>query len=106
MRLPHSDDLSNFAGFVTSLQGAVTAIRAAGATSQSILLPGNDWTHAASMISTSGPQLLTIKDTSSDSSKLLIDIHQYLDSDGSGTSTTCTTDSESPPLELAVFEPF
>lgn len=71
-----TDDLANFGSFVTSLQAAVTAIRAAGATSQSILLPGNDWTHAASMISTSGPQLITIKDTTSDSSRLLIDIHQ------------------------------
>lgn len=73
---PLADDLADFGSFVTSLQAAVTAIRAAGATTQSILLPGNDWTHAASMISTNGPQLLAIKDTTSDSSRLLIDIHQ------------------------------
>lgn len=90
MNEPH--DLADLSAWVVTVQAAVDAIRAAGATSQTILLPGNDWTHAASMVSTSGPALLAVTD-SAGAGKLVFDVHQYLDSDGSGTQSTCTTDN-------------
>jgi endoglucanase len=43
-----------------SVQAVVTAIRGAGAKTQMILLPGNDWTSAAAMPTKSGPALLKI----------------------------------------------
>jgi endoglucanase len=86
--------MTDYGAFVKALQAAVTAIRSAGATSQFILLPGNDWTHATEMMNKNGQILIDgVKDTGADQSKLLLDIHQYLDSDGSGTQGSCTTNN-------------
>lgn len=70
----------------------MTAIRKAGATSQKVLLPGNDWTHATSFIDDgSAAALSNITNIDGTTTNLIFDVHAYLDSDGSGTSTTCTT---------------
>lgn len=72
----------------------MTAIRKAGATSNKILLPGNEWTHASAFISNgSGAALLKVKNLDGSTTNLVFDVHQYLDSDGSGTHTTCTTNN-------------
>ncbi|RMY67943.1 hypothetical protein D0863_07447 [Hortaea werneckii] len=89
MNEPHGVDIDSWAD---SVQAAVTAIRKAGATSQKILLPGNDWTHASMSVSDGSAAALnkiTNEDGSTDN--LIFDVHQYLDSDGSGTHTECTT---------------
>jgi endoglucanase len=64
--------------------------RNAGATSQIILLPGNDWTSAESFVSDgSGPALATVTNPDGTTKNLVFDVHKYLDSDESGTSTDC-----------------
>jgi endoglucanase len=49
----------NISTWASSVQAVVTAIRQAGATSQMILLPGNDWTSAAAYISDGSAAALT-----------------------------------------------
>ncbi|KAF1346437.1 glycoside hydrolase family 5 protein [Lizonia empirigonia] len=89
MNEPHELTMTTWA---TSVQAAVTAIRKAGATSQYILLPGTDYTSAGTFVKNSGPALLTVKDADGTTSKLIFDVHRYLDSDGSGTHAECVTD--------------
>lgn len=97
MNEPH--DLTSLSTWATTVQTAVTAIRNAGATSNMILLPGNDWTHASTLISDgSAAALANITNLDGSTTNLIFDVHQYLDSDGSGTSTTCT-DSHSSDFE-------
>ncbi|KAI1368907.1 glycoside hydrolase family 5 protein [Xylaria arbuscula] len=70
-------------------QAAITAIRAAGATSQYIFVEGNSWTgawHWTSSGTADGMGKLT-----DPSNKIVYEMHQYLDSDGSGTSATCVS---------------
>ncbi|KAJ5767763.1 endo-beta-1-4-glucanase B [Penicillium manginii] len=68
-------------------QAAINAIRAAGATSQYIFVEGNSWSGAwtwttvnSNMVNLTDPQ-----------KKIVYEMHQYLDSDGSGTSDTCVS---------------
>lgn len=89
MNEPHDLTMTTWA---TSVQAAVTAIRKAGATSQYILLPGTDYTSAGTFVQNSGPALLTVKDSDGSTSKLIFDVHRYLDSDNSGTNAECVTD--------------
>ncbi|MCJ1283475.1 hypothetical protein MMC26_002804 [Xylographa opegraphella] len=89
MNEPHDLTMSTWA---VTLQGVVSAIRAAGATSQLILLPGTNYAAAGGFVANSAPALSTIKDADGTTSKLIYDIHQYLDSDGSGTHADCVTD--------------
>jgi endoglucanase len=64
--------------------------RNAGATSQTILLPGNDYASAQSFVSGgSGPALATVTNPDGTTKNLVFDIHKYLDSDGSGKSADC-----------------
>jgi len=88
MNEPHDLTMSTWA---VSVQAAVTAIRAAGATSQLILLPGTGYTSAAGFETNSAPALSTVKDSDGTVSKLIYDVHKYMDSDGSGTSSTCVS---------------
>ncbi|WRT63122.1 uncharacterized protein IL334_000025 [Kwoniella shivajii] len=89
MNEPHDIDINKWA---TTVQAAVNAIRAAGATTQSIALPGNQWTHPEGWTSGSNDPLLNVKDPAdSTGSLLIIDAHKYYDGDGSGQSTECTT---------------
>ncbi|RFU31855.1 hypothetical protein B7463_g4482, partial [Scytalidium lignicola] len=91
MNEPHDLTVSTWA---TSVQAAVTAIRQAGATTQMILLPGTDYTSAANFISNgSGAALLGVKNPDGTTTGLIFDVHKYLDSDNSGTSTECVTNN-------------
>ncbi|XP_006454003.1 hypothetical protein AGABI2DRAFT_189329 [Agaricus bisporus var. bisporus H97] len=91
MNEPH--DVPNIAGWVTSVQTVVNAIRAAGATNQYILIPGSSWSSAQALPNEAGPQLLTVTDPSGGTDRLIFDVHKYLDSDNSGTHIECTTDN-------------
>ncbi|KAJ3785012.1 glycoside hydrolase superfamily [Lentinula aff. detonsa] len=91
MNEPH--DLSSLSDWADSVQAAVTAIREAGATSQYMLLPGSSYSSAGTLPTEAGPYLLDVTDPSGGTDKLLFDVHKYLDSDGSGTSTECVTDN-------------
>jgi len=76
------------------VQQVVTAIRGAGATTQLIFLPGNDYTSAAKFISNgSGAALLKVTNPDGSTTNLIFDVHKYLDSDNSGTHTECVTDN-------------
>jgi len=91
MNEPHDLVISEWA---TSVQAAVTAIRSAGATSQYILMPGDNWTSAATIWSDgSGAALLNVTNPDGSKTNLIFDVHKYSDSDNSGTSTTCVTDN-------------
>jgi len=91
MNEPH--DVPNISSWVSSVQAAVNAIRAAGATSQYILIPGSSWSSAEALPREAGPLLLGVTDPVGGTSKLLFDVHKYLDSDNSGTHLECTTDN-------------
>lgn len=91
MNEPH--DLPSIPTWATSVQAAVTAIRNAGATTQMILLPGNDYTSAGSFVSGgSAAALSTVKNPDGTNTLLIFDVHKYLDFDNSGTHTECVSD--------------
>lgn len=68
-------------------QAAINGIRASGAGSQYIFVEGNDYSGAHSW-STSNNNLKTLSDPKN---KLVYEMHQYLDSDNSGTSPNCVS---------------
>ncbi|RWA05487.1 hypothetical protein EKO27_g9616 [Xylaria grammica] len=68
-------------------QAAIDAIRGAGATSQYIFAEGNSWSGAHSWNTTNG-NLAGLTDSAD---KLIYEMHQYLDSDNSGTSDVCVS---------------
>ncbi|KAI0259894.1 glycoside hydrolase superfamily [Gloeopeniophorella convolvens] len=71
-------------------QAAVNGIRASGATEQLILVEGTSWTGAWTWTTSSGNSEVfgAIQDPNNN---LAIEMHQYLDSDGSGTNATCVS---------------
>jgi len=78
--------------WLSDANAAIAAIRAAGAT-QLILVPGNAWTGAWSWnqnwYGTANSQVMTgVKDPANN---YAIEVHQYMDSDHSGQSATCTS---------------
>ncbi|TGJ84698.1 hypothetical protein E0Z10_g4083 [Xylaria hypoxylon] len=68
-------------------QAAINAIRAAGATSQYIFAEGNSWS-GAYVWNTTNDNLSQLTDSAN---KLVYEMHQYLDSDNSGTSDICVS---------------
>lgn len=66
-------------------QAAIDGIRAAGATSQYIFVEGNLWDGAWIWTTVND----NMKDLTDPQNKIVYEMHQYLDSDGSGTSATC-----------------
>ncbi|KAK0730977.1 putative cellulase precursor [Lasiosphaeris hirsuta] len=68
-------------------QAAINGIRAAGATSQYILVEGNQWSGAWSWNATN-TNLVSLTDSQN---KLVYQMHQYLDSSSSGTSVNCVS---------------
>ncbi|KAF2461558.1 glycoside hydrolase superfamily [Lineolata rhizophorae] len=70
-------------------QAAIDAIRGAGATSQYITPEGNSWTGAWTWTSSGNSQTMGALTDPED--KLLYQMHQYLDSDGSGTHEECVS---------------
>jgi len=91
MNEPH--DIPSLPAWANSSQLAVNAIRAAGATTQQILIPGTDFASAATFANTSGPVLLGVKNPDGTTDNLLFNVHKYLDSDGSGTHSNCVTNN-------------
>lgn len=70
-------------------QAAIDGIRAAGATKQIITPEGNSWSGAWTWVSSgNGASLVNLKDPQN---KLVYQMHQYLDSDGSGTHAECVS---------------
>lgn len=67
-------------------QAAINGIRAAGAT-QHIFVEGNAWSGAWSW-NTTNTNMVALTDPQN---KLVYEMHQYLDSDSSGTSETCVS---------------
>lgn len=91
MNEPH--DLPDLPAWADTVQAAVTAIRAAGAAAQVILLPGTDFTHAQTYVSSgSAGNLSRVRNPDGSDAGLVFDVHQYLDSDGSGTHAECVAD--------------
>ncbi|EGG08510.1 family 5 glycoside hydrolase [Melampsora larici-populina 98AG31] len=88
MNEPH--DLTSSVWFGV-IQSVVTAIRKAGA-NNNILLPGNAYQHLATFASDYNNGLSAIKNPDGSHTGLILEIHQYFDQDGSGTSTQCTQD--------------
>jgi endoglucanase len=93
MNEPH--DIPSLQSWADSVQAAVNAIRAAGATSQYILIPGSSYSSAQTLPTEAGPYLLKVTDPAGGVSKLIFDVHKYLDSDNSGTHADCVTDNVS-----------
>ncbi|CAA9964264.1 Glycoside hydrolase family 5 protein [Pyrenophora teres f. maculata] len=72
-------------------QAAIDGIRAAGATKQIITPEGNSWSGAWTWISSgNAASLVNLKDPQN---KLVYQMHQYLDTDGSGTSANCVSNT-------------
>lgn len=91
MNEPH--DMPDISIWATTVQEAVTAIRKAGATSQMILLPGNDYASAATFVSGgSAAALSKVQNPDGSTTNLIFDVHKYLDADGSGTHPECVSD--------------
>ncbi|EMD34838.1 glycoside hydrolase family 5 protein [Gelatoporia subvermispora B] len=92
MNEPH--DIPDIDTWGQSVQAAVTAIRQAGATTQLILLPGNDYTSAEEFISNgSAAALMNVTNPDGSFTDLIFDVHKYLDSDNSGTNAECVTNN-------------
>ncbi|CAG9952287.1 unnamed protein product [Clonostachys rosea f. rosea IK726] len=70
-------------------QAAIDAIRGAGATSQYIFVEGNAWSGAWSWVSSGNGD--SLKDLTDPQNLLVYEMHQYLDSDSSGTHTECVS---------------
>ena len=91
MNEPH--DLPSLSLWADTVQAAVTAIRMAGATTQTILLPGTEFTHASSFVDNgSAGNLSRVSNPDGSFTNLVFEVHQYLDSDGSGQARECVTD--------------
>ncbi|CAJ2510269.1 Uu.00g061690.m01.CDS01 [Anthostomella pinea] len=91
MNEPHALDVGIWA---QTCQAAVTAIRKAGAASHMILLSGNNFDSAATLVTDgSADALMAITNPDGKTDGLLLDIHKYLDEDNSGTHAKCTTDN-------------
>jgi endoglucanase len=71
MNEPH--DLYSLPDWIDSVQAAVDAIRAAGATSHYMLLPGSSWSKASALPTEGGPLLVNVTDPAGGTDKLLFD---------------------------------
>ncbi|KFH48504.1 Endo-beta-1,4-glucanase A-like protein [Hapsidospora chrysogenum ATCC 11550] len=70
-------------------QAAIDAIRAANATSQYIFVEGNSWSGAWTWVESGNGE--TLVDLSDPEDKIIYEMHQYLDEDGSGTHAECVS---------------
>lgn len=83
MNEPHDVNLTTL---VSTYNTAIAAIRATGATNM-LMLEGTAYTGAQSWVSSgNGAAMLKISDSANN---YVFEVHQYLDSDGSGINTTC-----------------
>ncbi|TCD60013.1 hypothetical protein EIP91_010912 [Steccherinum ochraceum] len=86
MNEPHDIPATTVASL---MQAAINGIRSSGATSQLIVVEGTSWTGAWTWTSSGNAAAFTgLKDPNNN---FAIEMHQYLDSDGSGTSATCVS---------------
>jgi len=83
MNEPHDIDVQSW---LAAANGAIAAIRATGATNL-ILVPGTNWTGAATWTS-SNAAMIGVVDSGNN---YAYEVHQYLDSDSSGSHTTCVS---------------
>ena len=98
MNEPHDVDITAWAN---SVQTAVAAIRNTGATTQMILLPGNNFTSAATFVSNgSAAALSNVTNPNGSITGLILDVHKYLDVDNSGEHAECTTDNVADAFQL------
>ncbi|TAQ86274.1 hypothetical protein B7494_g5383 [Chlorociboria aeruginascens] len=81
---PHDMPTTTLTGSL--MQACINGVRAAGATSQYIFVEGTSYTGAWTWTTSGNTDLLTLTDPQN---KIVYEMHQYLDSDGSGTSATC-----------------
>ncbi|KAG0147470.1 hypothetical protein CROQUDRAFT_61622 [Cronartium quercuum f. sp. fusiforme G11] len=88
MNEPH--DLES-KSWISVVQQVVTAIRNAGAHNY-ILMPGNNWSHLKTFAEDYNGGMSSIKNPSGSTKGLIFEIHQYFDSDGSGTTKECNQD--------------
>ncbi|KAF9637284.1 putative glycoside hydrolase family 5 protein [Lasiodiplodia theobromae] len=74
-------------------QAAIDGIREAGATTQYITPEGNSWTGAWTWVSSGNADTMgaLVDPATNDTSKLVFQMHQYLDVDGSGTHEECVS---------------
>lgn len=85
MNEPNKQSAQEWAG---QAQAAINAIRSTGA-SQLILIPGSHWTGAHSWVGSGNADAMkSIKDTKNN---YAFDMHQYFDSDSSGTHAACVS---------------
>lgn len=82
---PH--DMGSVSTF-SLMQACIDGVRAAGATSQYIFVEGTSWSGAWTWVSAGNGDLGALVDPQD---KIIYEMHQYLDSDGSGTSTACVS---------------
>lgn len=68
-------------------QAAIEGIRSAGATSQYIFVEGNSWTGAWTWTDIND----NMKTLTDPQDKIVYEMHQYLDSDGSGKTDSCVS---------------
>jgi hypothetical protein len=76
MNEPH--DVPDIDKWADTVQAAVTAIRNAGAKTQLILIPGNDWTSAQAMPTKSGPALLKVANPGGGTEGIVFDVHSMV----------------------------
>ncbi|KAK0724914.1 cellulase [Lasiosphaeris hirsuta] len=101
MNEPHDLDIKIWAA---TCQKAVTAIRNAGALTQTVLLPGTGFSSAGDLVSSgSGDALMGIKNPDGSTENLLLAVHKYLDADNSGTHAECVTNNTAAFAEAANF---
>ncbi|EHL00928.1 putative endo-beta-1,4-glucanase B [Glarea lozoyensis 74030] len=71
------------------MQACIDGVRSSGATSQYIFVEGTSYSGAWTWVSSgNGADLLSLTDPSD---KIVYEMHQYLDTDGSGTSANCVS---------------
>ncbi|THW56644.1 cellulase-domain-containing protein [Aureobasidium pullulans] len=89
MNEPHKLCITDWA---ETIQDAVTTIRKTGATQNLILLPGiNHSSAGAFLYDGSATELSTVVNLDKSTKNLIFDVHIYLDKDGTGKHSECTT---------------
>jgi endoglucanase len=76
-------------GWTNTMQTVVNAIRPVGSMDHMILLPGTTFTAVGTFPSQSS-QLLNVRNPDGSTKNLIFDVHQYLDSDFTGTHPECS----------------
>ncbi|ESK89100.1 glycoside hydrolase family 5 protein [Moniliophthora roreri MCA 2997] len=86
MNEPHDVPATDVAAM---MQAGINGVRASGATSQLVLVEGTSWTGAWTWLTSGNAEAFTNLTDPNDN--FAIEMHQYLDSDGSGTSEVCVS---------------